>query len=74
MAVADGTPAPDLQGQDDSVQGNQVTKSIFRNGRFWNPWETWTEPGDRSGGSTFGTLWKFWREKDNSNIPSQRVS
>ncbi len=47
-----------------------VTRSVYKNGRFWNPWDTLSEPP-----SGISSIFKFmFSEKNNSNIPSQRVS
>ena len=49
---------------------SEITRSVYRNGRFWNPWDTWQEDESmlRSG---FKAIFK---EKNNSRIPSQAVS
>lgn len=45
-----------------------VTPSRFRNGRYENPWETWTSP-------SLGNVLKWWLfSKNNSNVPSKSVS
>ncbi|XP_782815.3 N-acyl-phosphatidylethanolamine-hydrolyzing phospholipase D isoform X2 [Strongylocentrotus purpuratus] len=42
-----------------------VTPSRFRNGRYENPWETWSMP-------SFGNVLKWWLfSKNNSNVPSK---
>ena len=49
---------------------SEVTRSVFRNGRFWNPWDTWQE--DES--ILKGGFKAIFKEKNNSRIPSQAVS
>ena len=44
-----------------------LSKPVFMNGRYSNPWETWTP-------LRFGNILKFGFSKDKSNIPSKEVS
>lgn len=62
--------SPDNPADQGSTKDTQVTKSVFRDGRFWNPWDTWDEKESMMS-SGFKML---MTEKNNSNIPSQAVS
>ena len=45
----------------------ELTKSVFKNGIFVNPWDTWSSKAP----NIFRMLFK---EKDHSNVPSKSVS
>jgi hypothetical protein len=45
----------------------ELSKPLYVNGRYANPWDTWTP-------LKFGNILKFGFSKDKSNIPSKEVS
>ncbi len=61
---------PAIDSDETSQNDNGKTKSVFKNSRFWNPWDTWIEDEP-----FFSSAIKMMlRDRNNARIPSQAVS